>query len=309
MIKIINLNKKKDGLFSKDETSIPKKELYNKLNSIIEDLEPRDIYILDNYTNISFIAIKKNGFILKIDFFRVIISENSLIILEENQNRLLIQDFLNNFNNYQKKYNYFEFYIFEEILIFVINIFLNNLDKLIPSVNNLYNDNFVNLKNYDFFLNVQKKFIELEFRVSYVLELLNELSLNDEDMVNMYISRKNDKNNQNSDHDELEFLLENYQKRIQQILNDLRKYIKEIELMKSTISVVLVNNRNDIAIKSIQISMINLGISTSMLITSIYGMNLKNYIEDEDYFFLVIIISSGLFGVLIYLFIKYCFLV
>ena len=309
MIKIINLNKKKDGFFSKDETNIPKKELYNKLNLIIKDLEQRDIYILDNYTNISFIAIKKNGFILKIDFFRVIISENSLIILEEDQNRLLIQDFLNNFNNSQKKYNYFEFYIFEEILIFVINIFLNNLDKLIPNVNNLYNDNFVNLKNYDFFLNVQKKFIELEFRVSYVLELLNELSLNDEDMVNMYISRKNDKNNKNNDHDELEFLLENYQKRIQQILNDLRKYIKEIELMKSTISVVLANNRNDIAIKSIQISMINLGISTSKLITSIYGMNLKNYIEDEDYFFLVIIISSGLFGVLIYLFIKYCFLV
>ena len=309
MIKIINLNKKKDEFFNKEETSIPKRELYNKLNSIIKDLEQRDIYILDNYTRISFIAIKKDGFILKIDFFRVVINKDSLYILEENHDRLLIQEFLNNFNNSQKKYKYFEFYVFEEILIFVINIFLNNLDKLIPNVNNLYNDNFVNLKNYDFFLNVQKKFIELEFRVTHVLELLNELSLNDEDMVNMYISRKNDKNNKNNDHDELEFLLENYQKRIQQILNDLKKYIKEIELMKSTISVVLANNRNDIALKSIQISMINLGISTSMLITSIYGMNLKNYIEDEDYFFIIIIMSSGLLGVLIYLFIKYCFLV
>ena len=258
MIKIINLNKKKDKIFNKEETSIPKRELYNKLNSIIKDLEQRDIYILDNYTRISFIAIKKDGFILKIDFFRVVINKDSLYILEENHDRLLIQEFLNNFNNSQKKYKYFEFYVFEEILIFVINIFLNNLNKLIPNVNNLYNDNFVNLKNYDFFLNVQKKFIELEFRVTHVLELLNELSLNDEDMVNMYISRKNDKNNKNNDHDELEFLLENYQKRIQQILNDLKKYIKEIELMKSTISVVLANNRNDIALKSIQISMINL---------------------------------------------------
>lgn len=303
--------KKQDNQYIKSNMNVDKKSLFPYIDKIISDLENRDIFILENYTKISFISIKKKekkGYILKLDCIKVVITNNSLhVIIDSNEN--IVNQFIQQMN--LNKEEDFEFLILEEIYIFLCNYFNSCLEQFLPKIHQINQLKFQILShiNYRLILETEKNLIDLKFRVNEVLELTEDLIKSDEDMFNMHLTRNSKDSTCYSlgDHDQMEVLLENYQKQLKQIFNDLNKYLKELELSKSIITVSLADRRNDLAVKNIKISIFNISISMSMFISSLFGMNLRNNLENSDYAFYIfasistIIIVIGFIGSIIFL--------
>ena len=179
--------------------------------------------------------------------------------------------------------------------------------------------NTVKFKN---FLKIQKELIDLEFRVKEVFNIIEELEedvekLNedDEDSRSGKFKLENLEKIKNSIHpqipnntiktsdeiDELEEILGTYNIFICQILSEIQKYGKEMETTKEYFSMLMAQRRNDIAYMNIYTSVINLSISSSMLIASFFGMNLSSTLEDSVSAFVVVIILSLLLGFIIIL--------
>ena len=74
-----------------------------------------------------------------------------------------------------------------------------------------------------------------------------------------------------------------------------------METTKEYFSMLMAQRRNDIAYMNIYSSVINLSISSSMLISSFFGMNLTSTLEDSISAFVVVIILSLLLGFVIIL--------
>ena len=171
-------------------------------------------------------------------------------------------------------------------MIYIINNFNNYLNDIIPSIEENLQDIKRNAYNYSAFLNSQNKLTELEYRVKEVLIVIDELGKSDEDMSKMYLSEKREEDN----HEEMEILIENYQKYIQIVLNDLQKYSREIDSSQNIISIHLAEKRNDIAMKNLYISLTSLSMSIGTITSGIFGMNLRNDQEDSSYAFIIVII-------------------
>ena len=94
------------------------------------------------------------------------------------------------------------------------------------------------------------------------------------------------------ENDELEEILSTYNNFINQILSEVQKYGKEMETTKEYVSMLMAQKRNDIAYMNIYSSVLNLSISSAMLISSFFGMNLSSNLENSTIAFIIVILMS-----------------
>lgn len=274
--------------------------------TLVNDMKPRELNIIGGirrYT-ISNIVIKKKSFIIKLDYLKAIVKNEMVYIFDiDNRN-------VNEFANYlstkliNKKDNEtrFELKILDVMISHICLQYNSILDNILSEVMNL--DEMLSLNNINISFNnivtLQNKIINFQTRVTDVKNVIEELLDSDEDMANIYISKEN---NPITEHTEVEYLLENYQKNFQEILNEISGMLKDIDIRQRILDLNFASKRNNLASLNVKLTLLSLSVSVGTIITGIFGMNLQSKLENSFAAFISII-----FLILLLIFIAHYFL-
>ena len=148
-----------------------------------------------------------------------------------------------------------------------------------------------------------KKLGTFERKARLVRDAIDDLLEADDDLVTMYLTeRAQGKTREEDDHTEVEMLLESYHKvcdeivqiagnQVSNIRNTEEVYVPPAWLTTwfsanvSSVKAILDANRNSLMLLDLKFSIGTLGIGSGAFIASLYGMNLKNFLEESDFGF------------------------
>lgn len=162
-----------------------------------------------------------------------------------------------------------------------------------------------------------KKLGTFEQKARLVRDAIDDLLEADDDLAAMYLTEKADgKERAEDDHTEVEMLLESYYKicdEIVQISGNLVSNIRNTEEMyvvdphdlfgcphanlSNRVRAILDANRNSLMLLDLRFSILTLGIGAGTFIAALYGMNLKNFIEESDLGFGLVSLSCAVLTV------------
>lgn len=145
------------------------------------------------------------------------------------------------------------------------------------------------------------KFSNFETKVKNVRDVVNDLLECDEDLVNMYLSRKssaltvssstattpspssthNQHHPSNVNHHEIEILLENYLSMFEELADSVDDVNTSISNTERYINLVLDAQRNALLVLELRFCMFGVACSSGAVLTGLFGMNLMNGLENE----------------------------
>ena len=241
----------------------------DKLKVEIEDFNKRDFYFLDVNLrfDISSLTIKKNCIICKFDNIKAIIFKDNCYIF---------YDLIENIEQHLVSGTPFHINILEFLFIIVVNIFEKEFSEIYELFNN-------KLKVDNNFINLQSRLVNLEYRVKELHTVTKELIENNEDMQSLTFDLY--------DKELLEQMIENYDLKIEDVYYDIVKLLNEFDNIQKIKNIKLAEDRNKYALMNLYISFISLGFSFGAFASSIFGMNLDNFIEDNKYSFIYVILA------------------
>jgi CorA-like Mg2+ transporter protein len=129
-----------------------------------------------------------------------------------------------------------------------------------------------------------KKLGTFEQKARLVRDAINDLLDADDDLAAMYLTERRilDKQREENDHQEIEMLLESYHKICDEIVEISGNLIGNIRNTEEVVKAILDANRNSLMLLELKFSIGTLGLAAGTLIAGLYGMNLKNFIEETD---------------------------
>jgi magnesium transporter len=282
----------------------------------VKDLRKRDIDIFDEDKgfNISSLVVKDDAILIQLDYIRAIILKNnaylflsSKISSEQNEqtNNLLeeIKKFYDDINiNDNDHILPFEITILENIFVNVSNYYDEILDEIKPMfatfTNNLIHSNRFTGKIGSDLVNIQKKQINLHFKVKDIKEKLQDvLRWGKNDFEEFFISRKPE---DPIDTDIIEELIDKYKTFFEEYDDDLEKMAKLIDINLKNINLQMAETRNDIARYNTKLAIITLGVTVANGITSAYGMNINNYLEGSSFAWFIVVFLMIVMIIIIY---------
>ncbi|KAL8904444.1 MAG: hypothetical protein Q9171_007047 [Xanthocarpia ochracea] len=145
-----------------------------------------------------------------------------------------------------------------------------------------------------------KKLGTFEQKARLVRDAIDDLLDADDDLVAMYLSeRAQGKIREEDDHTEVEMLLESYHKVCDEIVQVSGNLVSNIRNTEEIVKAILDANRNSLMLLDLKFSIGTLGIGSGAFIASLYGMNLKNFIEESDFGFIGVSASSFVFAAIV----------
>lgn len=127
-----------------------------------------------------------------------------------------------------------------------------------------------------------KKLGTFEQKARLVRDAIEDLLEADDDLAAMYLSEKaGGKGREEDHHEEVELLLESYHKVADEIVQVSSNLVSAIRNTEEIVRAILDANRNALMLLDLKFSIGTLGISAGMFIAALYGMNLKNFIEED----------------------------
>jgi magnesium transporter len=127
-----------------------------------------------------------------------------------------------------------------------------------------------------------KKLGTFEQKARLVRDAIEDLLEADDDLASMYLTEKaRGKQREEQNHDEVELLLESYHKIADEIVQVSSNLVSAIRNTEEIVRAILDANRNSLMLLDLKFSIGTLGISAGMFIAALYGMNLKNFIEED----------------------------
>ena len=146
-----------------------------------------------------------------------------------------------------------------------------------------------------------KRLGTFEQKARLVRDAIDDLLDADDDLVAMYLTERAMGNlaRAENDHTEVEMLLETYQKLCDEIVEASGNLISSIRNTEEIVKAILDANRNSLMLLDLKFSIGTLGIGSGAFVASLYGMNLKNFIEESDFGFLGVTGTSALFALLV----------
>ncbi|KAF1806416.1 hypothetical protein FB192DRAFT_1425669 [Mucor lusitanicus] len=264
-------------------------------------LLPRDLRTIDTYSvyqkptilvrpeailvNIAHLkALLKSDMVVLFDTYGSTDSYNQSIFIYDLQERL----------RSQKDGLPFEFRALEAILISVTSSLQSELDILEGPVNKLLGDledladieESMNGDKLRDLLQYSKKLSKFEQDALSIRDALEEVLDNDDDLAAMYLSDKRaGKYRAPEDHEEVELLLEAYYKQTEEIAakaSTLRQHMRSTE---EIVQLILDVSRNSLMWYDIRLTIITLSATVVSGYGALFGMNLRNYFENDPYAF------------------------
>ncbi|KKY14991.1 putative inner membrane magnesium transporter mrs2 [Phaeomoniella chlamydospora] len=144
-----------------------------------------------------------------------------------------------------------------------------------------------------------KKLGSFEQKARLVRDAISDLLDADDDLVAMYLTENaHGKPRQEDDHQEVEMLLESYHKICDEIVEASGNLITNIRNTEEIVKAILDANRNSLMLLDLKFSIGTLGLAAGTLFAGLYGMNLKNFLEESDHAFSVVsLVCFGLSGI------------
>ncbi|SAL97487.1 hypothetical protein [Absidia glauca] len=232
-------------------------------------------------------ALLKSDMVVLFDTFGSTDSYNQSVFVQDLQERLAS-------SNDQLP---FEFKALEAILISVTSSMQSELEALEGPVNRLLSDleglvdieESVNQDRLKDLLQLSKKLSKFEHDVSSVRDALDELLEYDDDLAAMYLTaKKSGHPRKPSDHEEVELLLEAYLKQTEEIANETSRLISNMKSTEDVVQLTLDLSRNALMWFDIRLTMVTLSASIVSVYGALFGMNMKNYFEEDPFAFGVV---------------------
>lgn len=131
-----------------------------------------------------------------------------------------------------------------------------------------------------------KKLGTFEQRARLVRDAIDDLLEADDDLASMYLSEKaSGIEREDDDHTEVEMLLEFYHKVADEIVQVSGNLVSNIRNTEEIVKAILDANRNSLMLLDLKFSIGTLGLGGGTFVAALYGMNLKNFIEESDFGF------------------------
>lgn len=145
-----------------------------------------------------------------------------------------------------------------------------------------------------------KKLGSFEQKARLVRDAMTELLEADDDLSSMYLSEKAEgKLRDEDDHTDVEMLLESYHKVADEIVQAAENLVSSIRNTEEIVKAILDANRNALMLLDLKFSILTLSITAGTFVAALYGMNLKNFIEESDLGFFGISAWCTVFGFIV----------
>ena len=128
-----------------------------------------------------------------------------------------------------------------------------------------------------------KKLGTFEQKARLLRDALDDLLEEDEDLSTMYLSEyAQGKGRDLEDHEEIELLLESYHRVADEIVQVSASLVSNIRNTEEIVKAILDANRNSLMLLDLKFSIGTVGLGCGTFFAALYGMNLKNFIEESD---------------------------
>ncbi|CDU18071.1 CorA-like Mg2+ transporter protein, putative [Plasmodium yoelii] len=215
---------------------------------------------------------------------------------------------INNFYRYNKGKAYFEFLCLDICMQLSIKEYENDLEGINYKIRDIIllqrkeENNELNMLTNKLLRDMMKIKNNLQ-KLSNLLNALRtniEKILNNEhDMKNMYLTYLNkNKCNNLKDCSDLEILLETHLQLTDELYGQLENVEEKITHYEELMRLNLDYNRNKFILLNAKISFSTLLFSISSVVTSLFGMNLKNFVEDSNYAFISVSIFVSVWSII-----------
>ncbi|KAL1882072.1 hypothetical protein VTK73DRAFT_2481 [Phialemonium thermophilum] len=147
---------------------------------------------------------------------------------------------------------------------------------------------------------LSKKVSTFEQKAKLVRDAIEELLEADDDLSAMYLTEKaHDIYRADDDHTEIEMLLESYHKICDEVAQEAGNLVTSIRNTEEIVRAILDSNRNSLMLLDLKFSIGTLGLAMGTFLAGLYGMNLENFIEEQNWGFGAVTAMSTFFSVLI----------
>ncbi|KAI5846086.1 hypothetical protein BZA05DRAFT_406922 [Tricharina praecox] len=131
-----------------------------------------------------------------------------------------------------------------------------------------------------------KKLSTFEQKAKLIRNAIEEILDADDDLADMYLTEKlQGKERPMEEHTEVEMLLESYHKICDEIVQISSNLVSSIRSTEEIVNIILDANRNSLMLLDLKFSIGTLGIGAGTFVAGLYGMNLKNFLEESDFAF------------------------
>eukprot|EP01133_Synstelium_polycarpum_P004390 gene4390-5137_t len=242
--------------------------------SIEMKLQARDLRTIDSSfpPQMPAILARDKVFILSIGFVRAIVQHNKIIFFDP-QNPFIRND-----------------------LVSIMKDYLGN--------QNLF---FMETLTLPFEFKVLEAILVFIVTVEEITDALNKVLQSDEDMALMYLSFRNvtGTTRKKNQHEELEILLENYMRQLEQISNEISQLKETVTSTEEFVNFQLDTARNKMMRMTLMLSLVTISTGMGSMVTGIFGMNLLNGLELHPNSFMIVCGSVVAGGLSIFGLIKY----
>lgn len=148
-----------------------------------------------------------------------------------------------------------------------------------------------------------KKLSSFYQKTLLIKDVLEDVLDNDEDLEGMYLSNMSmdpkPQKLQDKNYEDLEMILESYYNQCDEFVQQAGSLLNDIKVTEEIINIILDTNRNSLMLFELKLTVYTLGFTVATLLPAFYGMNLKNYIEDSNLGFMMVVVVSIVQGLII----------
>lgn len=147
----------------------------------------------------------------------------------------------------------------------------------------------VDLSKLKYLLIVSKKLQVYIQKATLIRNLIDELLDQDEELNELYLTDKlRGAPRVGDNHREVEFLLETYSLHCDAIVQTAESRLNDVKTTEEIIAIVLDSNRNDLMLLNLKFSITLLSMACLLFLGATYGMNLENFIEEQEAWFFIV---------------------
>ncbi|KAF4630934.1 hypothetical protein G7Y89_g7204 [Cudoniella acicularis] len=257
-------------------------------------LLPRDLRKIDS-SLLPHILVRPSAILINLLHLRVLIKANRVLVFDAygsidsyNQSAFIydLEDKLRQKQNSPSAGGLpYEFRALEAVLVSVITSLETEFEGVREPVVRVLRDleEDIDRDKLRLLLIYSKKLGTFEQKAKLVRDSIDELLEADDDLAAMYLTEKShDLVRGEDDHTEVEMLLESYHKLCDEIVQESGNLVSNIRNTEEIVKAILDANRNSLMLLDLKFSIGTLGIGTGAFIAALYGMNLKNFIEESE---------------------------
>ncbi|VVT56140.1 uncharacterized protein SAPINGB_P004851 [Magnusiomyces paraingens] len=261
-------------------------------------LLPRDLRKLDTgvSTIVPSILVRQNSILVNLLHIRALIKAEMVIIFDaygstDSQTQsIFMYDLTHKLRGDDAASGLpYELRALEAIFISVVTSLDAEMQVLTTVVNGILRDLETNIDRSKLrhLLIQSKKLSAFLQKATLIRDAIDELLEQDEDLAGLYLTEKQQglPRDEESDHSEVEMLLESYYKHCDEIVQTVDNLVSNIRSTEEIINIILDSNRNSLMLLDLKFQIGTLGLGAGAFVSALYGMNLQNFIEETNWGF------------------------